>query len=60
MNDWMQQEIHRQANEAGDPAAQTSSWVVPTRQRFDVSLMLGLGAIALAAVMAVLLAGALR
>jgi hypothetical protein len=32
MNDWMQQEVRRQAYEAGDPAAQTGSWVLPAPQ----------------------------
>jgi hypothetical protein len=60
MNDWMQQEVLRQANEAGDPAAQTSSWMVPTRARFDLPVMLGVGLMALVAVLTVLLSGALR
>jgi hypothetical protein len=60
VNDWMQHEVLRQASEAGDPAAQTGSWVLPSRRRFDLPVLLGVGAMILMAVLAVLLSGAMR
>ena len=33
MNDWMDQEVLRQAAEAGDPSAQTASWAMPAQRQ---------------------------
>jgi hypothetical protein len=62
MNDWMDQEILRQAAEAGDPSAQTASWAVPVRQRPAVQaapLFLALGVVAIVTVLALLAAASL-
>ena len=63
MNDWMDQEILRQAAEAGDPAAQTTSWALPARRQSTPSAGLVLavagGVVALLAVLAVIAAVAL-
>ena len=58
MNDWMQQEVLRQAVESGDPAAQTGSWALPAQSRLDSQLLFGLGLVALIAVVAVLVSSA--
>lgn len=64
MNDWMDQEVLRQAAEAGDPAAQTTSWAIPTRrqgnQAAGLSVAVAAGVLALLAALAVVLATALH
>ena len=57
MNDFMEHEVLRQAAEGGDPAAQTTSWSLPTSgatRRIDAMLFAALGAAVLVAVAAVL------
>ncbi|HKE99598.1 MAG TPA: hypothetical protein VKG45_11775 [Actinomycetes bacterium] len=61
MNDWMQEEVRRQAYEAGDPTAQTGSWALPAPRGGGERSLLGwtvlvLGvAVALAAALASLM-----
>jgi hypothetical protein len=62
MNDWMDQEVLRQAAEAGDPTAQTASWAVPARGRSGLPaapVFLALGAVAIVAVLVLLAVAAL-
>ena len=60
-NDWMQQEVSRQAAESGDPAAQTSSWMrpAPSERRPRSSRLVAIGVAVLIAALAVVLARAL-
>lgn len=62
MNDWMDQEILRQAAEAGDPAAQTTSWAIPARRQGSpaAALWLTAGVVVLLAALAVLAATVLH
>jgi hypothetical protein len=64
MNDWMDQEILRQAAEAGDPAAQTTSWAIPARRQSapaaGLVVAVAIGVLALLAVLAVLAASTLH
>ena len=61
-HDWMDQEILRQAAEAGDPAAQTTSWAIPARRQSTpvTGLWLAAGVVALLAVLAVIAATTLH
>ncbi len=62
MNDWMDQEVLRQAAEAGDPAAQTTSWALPARRQGApvVGVFLVIGIVTLLAVLAVVATAALH
>jgi hypothetical protein len=63
MNDWMDQEVLRQAAEAGDPSAQTASWAIPARRQSTlpaVPLFLVLAVISLVVVLTVVAAAAMR
>jgi hypothetical protein len=61
-DDWMDQEILRQAAEAGDPAAQTTSWAIPVRRQGSpaTTLWLVAGVLVLLAALAVLAASAIH
>jgi hypothetical protein len=62
MNDWMDHEVLRQAAEAGDPSAQTTSWAVPARRQPTmpaVPLFVVLGLVAVVTVLAVVAVSAL-
>jgi hypothetical protein len=63
MNDWMDQEVLRQAAEGGDPAAQTASWAMPSRRHPilpAVPLFAFLAVISLVVVLTVVAAAAMR
>jgi hypothetical protein len=63
MNDWMDQEVLRQAAEAGDPSAQTASWAIPARRQPvmpAVPLFVALAVLSLVVVLTVLAAAAMR
>jgi hypothetical protein len=63
MNDWMDQEVLRQAAEAGDPSAQTASWAMPSRRQTAlpaVPLFAVLAVLSLVVVLTALAAAAMR
>jgi len=62
MNDWMDQEVLRQAAEAGDPAAETTSCALPARRQGApvVGVFLVIGIVTLLAVLAVVATAALH